>query len=233
MYRALFRGPVLRPVIGLRGLHIQAQDTPNPRSLKFSLDRAVLEGQGITYDFQSQSQASGSPLAAKLFEVNGVVGVFLASDFISVTLNEETEWSDMESLVSANIEEFFDSGDPVLAPVSENETKEAISEEPDDEVTLLIKELIDTRIRPSVQEDGGDIAFRGFVNGIVKLQMQGSCVGCPSSDATLKHGIQNMLMHYIPEVLGVEAYDDVEPEVHTESDRILADLESKIRVRKR
>ena len=185
-----------------------------------------------TYDFQSKKDTSISPLAQTLFSVNGVTGVFLARDFVTVTIGEILEWSDMEKPVSDTLRAFFASGREVLIPSSTTQTP-AESKEEDSEVVSMIKELINTRIRPSVQEDGGDIKFIKFDKGVVHLQMQGSCVGCPSSEATLKHGIQNMLMHYIPEVLGVEAWDTVEPEVHEESKRVLEELEKKIRTRKR
>ncbi|KAM4675576.1 NFU1 iron-sulfur cluster scaffold homolog, mitochondrial [Discoglossus pictus] len=192
----------LNPV---RCMFIQTQETPNPNSVKFIPGRAVLDGR--TMDFPTPATAYCSPLARHLFRVEGVKSVFFGPDFITVTKNsEEMDWNLMKPDIYATIMDFFSSGLPVVsedAPRSET----AVSEE-DDEVVAMIKELLDTRIRPTVQEDGGDILYRGFQDGIVQLKLQGSCTNCPSSIITLKSGIQNMLQFYIPEVEGVEQVTD-------------------------
>eukprot|EP00465_Bigelowiella_longifila_P010007 CAMPEP_0185251792 /NCGR_PEP_ID=MMETSP1359-20130426/1111_1 /TAXON_ID=552665 /ORGANISM="Bigelowiella longifila, Strain CCMP242" /LENGTH=254 /DNA_ID=CAMNT_0027833815 /DNA_START=6 /DNA_END=770 /DNA_ORIENTATION=- len=191
-----------------RSLFIETKDTPNPKSLKFYPGRVVLEDGAM--DFSDKNAAAVSPLAKRLFGIEGVVNIFLANDFISVTITEEEQWHAIKPEVYAQIMEFFQSGASVIA--NEEDVKDTAGTEiydDDDEVVAMIKELLESRIRPAVQEDGGDIAYRGFEDGIVKVQLQGSCVGCPSSSVTLKMGIENMLKHYIPEVNAVEA---IEPE---------------------
>ena len=146
-----------------------------------------------------------SPLAMALFRLQGVRRVFLGPSFITVTKEEETDWAELKPETFAAIMDFFASGQPILS--EEGAAGEAdsscVADEEDDEVVLLIKELLDTRIRPAVQEDGGDIIYRGFEDGVVKLMLQGACASCPSSTATLHGGVERMLMHYIPEVLGI------------------------------
>jgi len=201
-----------------RSLFIQTQPTPNPRSLKFLPGKPVLPAGSDTLDFQSFKAAQQqSPLAAALFAIDGVTGVFLGSDFVTVSTKEGTDWLVTKPSVFAAISDFYASGKPVVLEKAPS-TDTTITEE-DDEIVSMIKELIETRIRPSVQDDGGDIIFRGFHNGIVRLQMQGSCVGCPSSSVTLKNGIENMLMHYVPEVEGVEEWVDTELE-HVSTDQL-------------
>eukprot|EP00468_Gymnochlora_sp_CCMP2014_P001326 CAMPEP_0167741524 /NCGR_PEP_ID=MMETSP0110_2-20121227/904_1 /TAXON_ID=629695 /ORGANISM="Gymnochlora sp., Strain CCMP2014" /LENGTH=169 /DNA_ID=CAMNT_0007625585 /DNA_START=262 /DNA_END=771 /DNA_ORIENTATION=- len=161
-------------------------------------------------DFPDKKSASISPLAKTLFENEGVTNVFLGSDFVSVTIEDENGWHETKPEVFAALMNFFQSGTPIIA--NEEDIVDTAGTEildTDDEVVAMIKELLEARIRPAVQEDGGDIAYRGFEDGIVKLQLQGSCVGCPSSSVTLKMGIENMLKHYVEEVKAVEA---VEPE---------------------
>ncbi|XP_069799101.1 NFU1 iron-sulfur cluster scaffold homolog, mitochondrial isoform X2 [Dendropsophus ebraccatus] len=198
-----------------RCMFIQTQDTPNPNSVKFIPGRAVLETR--TMDFPTPAAAFCSPLARHLFRVEGVKSVFLGPDFITITKeSEELDWNLIKPDIYATIMDFFSSGLPIItddAPRSET----AASEE-DDEVVAMIKELLDTRIRPTVQEDGGDVLYRGFQDGIVQLKLQGSCTSCPSSIITLKNGIQNMLQFYIPEVEGVEQVteDDEEEAVGQE-----------------
>jgi len=186
-----------------RSMFIQTQNTPNPNSLKFYPGSQVLE-EGKTVDFPSSNTASISPLARQLFRIDGVRNVFLGHDYVTVTKHEDNPWNVVKPEIFATIMDFFSSGLPVLT--SELPSEDA--DEDEDEVVMLIKELLDSRIRPTVQEDGGDVLFKSFENGIVKLKLQGSCTGCPSSSVTLKHGIQNMMQFYIPEVEGVEEVED-------------------------
>ncbi|HEX2889643.1 NifU family protein [Vineibacter terrae] len=180
-------------------MFIQTEQTPNPSTLKFLPGRVVLE-QG-TADFATVDSATHSPLARRLFEVEGVERVFLGSDFITVTKAVTQDWQIMKPAVLGGIMEHFTSGEPVLQP---DETSDAtVSAEEDDEIVAQIKELLDTRIRPAVAQDGGDIVFHSYEDGVVYLHMQGSCSGCPSSTATLKMGIENLLRHYVPEVIEV------------------------------
>lgn len=183
-------------------MFIQTQETPNPNSLKFLPGVQVLEGK--TMDFPTGSAAFCSPLAKLLFRIDGVKSVFLGPDFITITKdNDDTEWSTIKAEVFATVMDFFTSGLPVVNEDAEANSDTLPSEE-DDDTVLMIKELLDTRIRPTVQEDGGDIIFKSFKDGIVYLKMQGSCTSCPSSMVTLKNGVQNMLQFYIPEVVAVE-----------------------------
>nr|XP_034179892.1 NFU1 iron-sulfur cluster scaffold homolog, mitochondrial-like [Osmia lignaria] len=193
-------------VIQKRQMFIQTQDTPNPNSLKFLPGVKVLES-GQTKDFPNVSDAYCSPLAKMLFRIEGVKSIFFGPDFITVTkVDEDVEWKLLKPEVFAVIMDFFASGLPVLND-EQPATDTQISED-DSEIVQMIKELLDTRIRPTVQEDGGDIVFVGFEEGIVKLKMQGSCTGCPSSVVTLRNGVQNMMQFYIPEVLGVIQVED-------------------------
>lgn len=185
-------------------MFVQTQNTPNPNSLKFYPGCGVLE-EGQTVDFPNANSAQISPLAKQLFRIDGIRNVFLGFDYVTVTKHEENPWNIVKPEIFATIMDFFSSGLPVLTdglPTSDT------TDEDDDEVVLMIKELLDSRIRPTVQEDGGDVLFKGFEDGIVKLKLQGSCTGCPSSSVTLKHGIQNMMQFYVPEVLGVEEVED-------------------------
>ncbi|XP_053981701.1 NFU1 iron-sulfur cluster scaffold homolog, mitochondrial-like [Hylaeus volcanicus] len=189
-----------------RTMFIQTQDTPNPNSLKFLPGIKILEP-GQTKDFPNATEAYCSPLAKILFRVEGVKSVFFGPDFITITkVDEDVEWKLLKPEIFAVIMDFFATGLPVL-----NEERPAADtqiNEDDDEIVQMIKELLDTRIRPTVQEDGGDIVFVGFEEGIVKLKMQGSCTSCPSSVVTLRNGVQNMMQFYIPEVLGVIQVED-------------------------
>jgi Fe-S cluster biogenesis protein NfuA len=178
-------------------MFIQTEQTPNPATLKFLPGRAVMPSG--TADFPSRDSAGRSPLAIRLFGVDGVRGVFLGSDFITVTKDSEADWHVMKPAVLGALMEHFTSGEPV---VGDADALGAAAAE-DDEITAQIRELIDTRVRPAVAQDGGDIIFHKFEDGVVYLHMQGSCSGCPSSTATLKAGIENMLRHYIPEVVEV------------------------------
>ncbi|CAG9763349.1 unnamed protein product [Ceutorhynchus assimilis] len=192
-------------------MFIQTQETPNPNSLKFLPGVQVLDN-GHTIDFPKPQDAFCSPLAKLLFRIEGVKSVFLGSDFITITrTDEEIEWKIIKPEIFATVMDFFASNLPVL-----NEAKPNLDtqiNEDDDETVQMIKELLDTRIRPTVQEDGGDIIFMGYDDGVVKLKMQGSCSSCPSSVVTLKNGVQNMLQFYIPEVVAVEQVTDKSDEI--------------------
>nr|CAG4637201.1 EOG090X0A0R [Ceriodaphnia reticulata] len=184
-------------------MFIQTQDTPNPNSLKFIPGVPVLESE--TMDFPNVAAAHCSPLAKLLFRIEGVKSVFLGPDFITITkIDEETEWQTIKPEVFATIMDFFTSGLPVINEGATKDNENTTGNEEDDETVMMIKELLDSRIRPTVQEDGGDLEFKSFKDGIVYLKLQGSCTSCPSSMVTLKNGVQNMLQFYIPEVVAVE-----------------------------
>lgn len=184
-------------------MFIQTEQTPNPDTVKF-LPGCEVTGRDGSYDFRDADKAEkDSPLAARLFKIRGIAGVFLGSDFISVTKIPENDWFDLKATVLAAILDHFTHGFPVLT--LENSDNGQKSDENDPEIVKQIKILIDTRVRPAVAQDGGDIVFDSFEDGIVYLHMRGACAGCPSSTATLKSGIENMLRHYIPEVLEVRA----------------------------
>jgi Fe-S cluster biogenesis protein NfuA len=182
-------------------MFIQTEPTPNPATLKFLPGRAVLTHG--TLDMRDKAAAAQSPLAERLFEVRGVSGVMFGADFIAVT-KADGEWQQLKPAILGAIMEHFMSDVPVLR---QQAAAEAAVEEffaPEDSETVgMIKELIETRVRPAVANDGGDITFRGYKEGIVYLDMKGACSGCPSSTATLRHGIQNLLRHYIPDVVEV------------------------------
>ena len=181
-------------------MFIQTEDTPNPSTIKFLPGKEVMSSG--TADFTSYEATEKSPLARRLIELDGVEGVFLGSDFISITKANGSEWFSLKPSVLGKIMEHYASGDEVLII-----NKEEISDiqENDSEVVQQIKQLLDTRVRPAVAMDGGDIQFDSFEDGVVTLFMRGACSGCPSSTATLKMGIENMLRHYIPEVQEVRA----------------------------
>jgi Fe-S cluster biogenesis protein NfuA len=182
-------------------MFIQTESTPNPASLKFLPGREVL-GTG-TAEYRTADEAEQSPLATRLFGVDGVGGVFLGSDFVTVT-KTAGEWQHLKPAVLGAIMEHFMSGMPVIRQVQAEDIGDEFFDPADAETVATIKELIETRVRPAVANDGGDITFRGFRDGIVFLNMRGSCAGCPSSTATLKHGIENLLRHFVPEVQGIE-----------------------------
>lgn len=197
-----------------RSMFIQTQDTPNPNSLKFLPGVEVL-GPGKTMDFPNGTEAYCSPLGKLLFRIDGVKGVFFGPDFITVTkVDEDIDWKILKPEIFATIMDFFASGLPVINEAAQKPSDTEIAED-DDETVQMIKELLDTRIRPTVQEDGGDILFMGFKDGIVSLKMQGSCSSCPSSVVTLKNGVQNMLQFYIPEVVSVEEVTNDDMEIMT------------------
>jgi Fe-S cluster biogenesis protein NfuA len=182
-------------------MFIQTEATPNPATLKFLPGRPVLEGG--TLDIQSKDAAAQSPLAIRLFDVANVGGVFFGSDFISVT-KTGGDWQQMKPAILGVIMEHYMSGTPLLADnVQPAAAADEFFDAKDAETVATIKDLIETRVRPAVAGDGGDITFRGYKEGIVYLNMQGACSGCPSSTATLKHGIQNLLRHFVPEVVEV------------------------------
>ena len=185
-------------------MFIQTEATPNPATLKFLPGRAVMPDG--TLDLRDVADAERSPLAQRLFGVSGVSGVFLGSDFITVT-KSDGEWPHLKPAILGAIMEHFMSGAPVLAAGSAADVIEEgeFFDPADAETVETIKDLLETRIRPAVAGDGGDITFRGYRDGTVYLAMKGSCSGCPSSTATLKHGIQNLLRHFLPDVREVEA----------------------------
>ena len=180
-------------------MFIETEQTPNPATLKFLPGRSVM-GQG-TADFTSAEAAERSPLAERLFQVEGVSGVFLGSDFVTVTKAEPKTWQVLKPAILGIIMEHFAANRPVML---EGSAAAADSSE-DSEIVAQIKELLETRVRPAVAQDGGDIIFQGYEDGVVFLHLQGSCAGCPSSTATLKMGIENMLKHYVPEIVEVRA----------------------------
>ena len=185
-------------------MFIQTESTPNPATLKFLPGRDVLEVG--TADFPSAETASKSPLASRIFTVPGVTGVFFGSDFVTVTKSETVQWDHIKPAILGAIMEHFMSGRPIMgtaiaAEVSDEEGE--FFEEGDETIVATIKELLDSRVRPAVAQDGGDITFHGFDRGVVYLHMKGACAGCPSSTLTLKMGIENLLRHYIPEVTEV------------------------------
>jgi Fe-S cluster biogenesis protein NfuA len=183
-------------------MFIQTEATPNPATLKFIPGKPVLaEG---TADFTAKDEALASPLASRLFDIKGVRGVFLGSDFISVTKGD-VEWQHLKPMVLGAIMEHYVSGAPVVGEDGANDAA-GISFDPKDQAVVdTIKELLETRVRPAVAQDGGDITFSGFREGVVYLHMRGACSGCPSSTATLRHGIENLLRHFCPEVQEVQA----------------------------
>ena len=181
-------------------MFIQTESTPNPATLKFLPGRAVMSTG--TADFPSEDAAQASPLAQRVFSAGGVSGVFFGPDFITVTKADDAEWSHIKPGILGAIMEHFQSGLPVLEG-EVGAVGHAEHDGPDAEIVVQIKELLDTRVRPAVAQDGGDITFHGFDRGVVYLHMQGACAGCPSSTMTLKMGIENLLRHYIPEVTEV------------------------------
>ena len=181
-------------------MFIQTEQTPNPSTLKFLPGRVVME-KG-TLDFADPSSAHTSPLAKRLFAVDGVERVFFGADFVTVTKAQDKDWQVLKPSILGGIMEHYTSGEPVVASDSQAASEASAD---DDEVVAQIKELLETRVRPAVAQDGGDIVFQDFRDGVVYLHMQGSCSGCPSSTATLKMGIENLLKHYVPEVVEVQA----------------------------
>jgi Fe-S cluster biogenesis protein NfuA len=182
-------------------MFIQTEQTPNPATLKFLPGREVLESG--TANFTSAEETARSPLAERLFEIDGVTGVFFGSDFITITKADDRDWYLLKPSILGVIMEHFTSGRPVVTGPAADDQGGADAD--DDELVSQIKELLDTRVRPAVAQDGGDIIFQGFEDGVVYLHLMGACSGCPSSTMTLKAGIENMMRHYIPEVVEVRA----------------------------
>lgn len=182
-------------------MFIQTEATPNPATLKFLPGRPVLSDG--TADFRDANAGRSSPLATRLFEIDGVKGVFLGSDFISVT-KADGEWQHLTPMILGAIMEHYMSGNAASGGEVGHDDEVENYDPKDEEVVATIKELIETRVRPAVAQDGGDITFSGFRDGIVYLHMRGACAGCPSSTATLRHGIENLLKHFCPEVEGVQ-----------------------------
>ncbi|HUI96043.1 MAG TPA: NifU family protein [Xanthobacteraceae bacterium] len=182
-------------------MFIQTETTPNPATLKFLPGRTVLADG--TLDMRGKADAEQSPLAMRLFEVEGVSGVFFGTDFIAVT-KSGGEWHQLKPALLGAIMEHFMSGAPVVTSGAAGDAAADEFFDPKDaETVAMIKDLLETRVRPAVANDGGDITFRGFKDGIVYLDMKGACSGCPSSTATLRHGIQNLLRHFVPDVVEV------------------------------
>jgi len=180
-------------------MFIQTEQTPNPATLKFLPECAVM-AQG-TANFVSADSAERSPLALRLFGVDGVIGVFLGSDFVTVAKSDDFEWHVLKPSILGALMEHLTAELPIIEG---DDVPDDANDGEDSEIVGQIKELIDTRVRPAVAQDGGDIVYRGFEKGVVYLHLQGACAGCPSSSVTLKMGIENMLKHYVPEVIRVE-----------------------------
>ena len=186
-------------------MFIQTEQTPNPQTLKFLPGKVVMDD-GTAF-FQNIEESSNSPFAKRLFDVDGVQGVFFGSDFITITKSQSIDWQVMKPLILGSIMDHYNSGEETISKDKKNDNNSLKSDESDDDVVKQIKELLDTRVRPAVAMDGGDIVYDSFKDGIVYLHMQGACSGCPSSTATLKMGIENMLKHYVPEVQEVRPVD--------------------------
>jgi len=182
-------------------MFIETEPTPNPATLKFLPGRVVMEHG--TANFTDPGAAARSPLAQRLFTLPGVTGVFFGADFVTVSKDDSAEWYQLKPSILGAIMEHFIAGQPVI--LGAGPQSDVGPAEEDSEVVLQIKELLETRVRPAVAQDGGDILFHRYEDGVVYLHMQGSCSGCPSSTATLKAGIENMLRHYVPEVVEVRA----------------------------
>jgi len=192
----------------MKGMLIETEKTPNPSTLKFLMGQTVMTDG--TRDFASPEDAEISPLAEALFTLGDVTGVFFGSDFVSVTAGPGTEWNDLKPQVLSILLDHFSANLPLFKPGSAGEihipAEEEVHDDPADaDIVAQIKELIETRVRPAVANDGGDIVYRGFNEGVVFLKMQGVCAGCPSSTVSLKHGIESLLKHYVPEVSEVRA----------------------------
>ena len=185
-------------------MFIQTESTPNPATLKFLPGQSVMPSG--TADFTSAEAAANSPLAQRVFAVDGVTAVFFGPDFVTVTKSEGTDWNHIKPSILGAIMEHYQSGQSAIEGANEDAGHADHSGE-DAEIVEQIKELLDTRVRPAVAQDGGDITFHGFDRGVVYLHMQGACAGCPSSTITLKMGIENLLRHYIPEVTEVRPVD--------------------------
>lgn len=182
-------------------MFIQTESTPNPATLKFLPGQTVLEAG--TADFPTAEAGAKSPLAARIFAVTGVEGVFFGNDFVTVTKSDSVDWDHIKPAILGAVMEHYQSGQPVMDDGHMADSGHAEHTGENAEIVGQIKELLDSRVRPAVAQDGGDITFHGFDRGVVYLHMQGACAGCPSSTLTLKMGIENLLRHYIPEVTEV------------------------------
>nr|PNR57956.1 hypothetical protein PHYPA_004950 [Physcomitrium patens] len=213
-YSSLLMSPLPQRGAQRRGMFIQVESTPNPQSLMFYPGKPVMEVGSS--DFPNSRAAMASPLAKSIFIVDGVVRVFFGADFVTVTKSEDVSWDILKPEIFAAIMDFYATKQPLFYDTQSQASDTAIHED-DDETVAMIKELLETRIRPAVQDDGGDIEYRGFdpESGIVSLKMQGACSGCPSSAVTLKSGIENMLMHYVSEVKGVQEVHDEDSDEET------------------
>lgn len=187
-------------------MFIQTERTPNPNTMKFIPGETVLAEGTATFRNREDAMAA-SPLASILFEIPNIEQVFFGSDFITVTKSEEADWNMLKAHVLTTLMDHYISNRPIMNDQKREKSfnKANSSNDEDSEIVKQIKELIDTRVRPAVAEDGGDIIYQSFVDGIVYLELHGACSGCPSSTATLKNGIESMLKHYVPEVIAVEA----------------------------
>ena len=186
-------------------MFIQTEQTPNPQTLKFLPGKVVMDN-GTAF-FQNLQEADNSPFAKRLFDIEGVDGVFFGSDFITITKTQSIDWQVMKPLILGSIMDHYNSGKETITMKEQKDNKSLNKEESDSDIVKQIKELLDTRVRPAVAMDGGDIVYDSFKDGVVYLHMQGACSGCPSSTATLKMGIENMLKHYVPEVQEVRPVD--------------------------
>ena len=187
-------------------MFIQTEQTPNPQTLKFLPGKVVMD-EGTAF-YQNVDEAGDSPFARRLFAIEGVVGVFFGSDFITITKRDADEWQVMKPSILGGIIDHFNSDDKTVEKNISKEAENSLEKNANDsDIVKQIKELLDTRVRPAVAMDGGDIIYNNFEDGVVYLKMQGACSGCPSSTATLKMGIENMLKHYIPEVQEVRPVD--------------------------
>ena len=185
-------------------MFIQTEQTPNPATLKFLPGKVVMH-EGTAF-YQNVNEAENSPFAKRLFAVDGVAGVFFGSDFITITKKQEYDWQVMKPSVLGAIIDHFNSDEKTIEILNNKESKQSLERKEDDsDIVKQIKELLDTRVRPAVAMDGGDIIYNNYEDGVVYLQMQGACSGCPSSKMTLKQGVQNLLCHYLPEVKEVVA----------------------------
>jgi len=186
-------------------MFIQTEPTPNPATLKF-LPGCEVTGVGVR-DYQAVEEASNSPLAQRLFDIEGVMAIFLGSDFVSVTKAEDFDWSLLKPIILGALMDHFSQGMPVLLDEELNEQAASGNQilETDDDIVKQIKEIIESRVRPAVAQDGGDIIFHKFEGGVLYLEMRGACAGCPSSTMTLKMGIENLMRHFVPEVNEVRA----------------------------
>ena len=191
-------------------MFIQTEETPNPQALKFLPGRLVLpEDFGdFSASYTNVEECENSPFARQLLEINGVAGVFFGSDFITITKNTDFDWYLLKPLILGKIMELFINNLPVIISADKTNRPETLEISDEDPLVKQIRELLDTRIRPAVAQDGGDITFHSFVDGVVYLKMQGSCSSCPSSTITLKSGIENMLRYYVPEVLEVKQIEN-------------------------